>query len=47
VTTSAIRIEVEPKNIHYKAGEIGPPGANFLNADIDWRELGIIEWRIR
>jgi hypothetical protein len=46
VTTSAVRIEIEPKSIHYKSGEIGPPGANFLNADIDWRELGVIEWRI-
>jgi DUF1680 family protein len=47
ITTGAVRIEVEPRTIHYKTGEIGPPGANFLNADIDWRELGIIEWRVR
>ncbi len=47
VTTTAMRIEVEPCTVHYKAGEIGPPGANFLNADIDWRELGLIEWRLR
>jgi hypothetical protein len=47
VITTAVRIEVEPKTIHYKSGEIGPPGAMFLSADIDWRELGIIEWRIR
>jgi hypothetical protein len=28
-------------------GKIGLPGAMLLSADIDWRELGIIEWRIR
>jgi DUF1680 family protein len=47
VTTSAMRLEVEPQTSHYKAGEIGPPGAMFLNSDIDWREFGIIEWRIK
>jgi hypothetical protein len=47
VTTSAVRIEVEPNTVHYKTGEIGPPGANFLNKDIDWRELGVVEWRVR
>jgi DUF1680 family protein len=46
VTTKAVRLEVEPQTRHYKAGEIGPPGAMFLNQDIDWRELGIIEWRV-
>ncbi|MFI5179650.1 MAG: beta-L-arabinofuranosidase domain-containing protein, partial [Vicinamibacterales bacterium] len=47
VTTTAIRIEVEPATRHYKSGEIGPPDAMFLSRDIDWRELGLIEWRIR
>jgi hypothetical protein len=47
VTTSAVRLEVEPATRHYKAGEIGPPGAMFLDADIAWRELGIIEWRVK
>jgi DUF1680 family protein len=47
VTTSAMRLEVEPQTSHYKAGEIGPPGAMFLNSDIDWREFGIIEWWIK
>jgi len=46
VTTSAMRLEVEPQTRHYKAGEIGPPGAMFLKSDIDWREFGIIEWRV-
>ena len=47
VTATAVRIEVEPQTIHYKTGEIGPPGANFLNAPIDWREFGLIEWRVK
>ena len=47
VTTTAVRLEVEPKTVHYKAGEIGPPGAMFLSSDIDWREFGIIEWRVK
>jgi hypothetical protein len=47
VTTTAVRIEVEPQTRHYKAGEIGPPGAMFLDHDIDWREFGIIEWRVK
>ena len=47
VTTAAVRIEVEPTQRHYKSGEIGPPDAMFLNQDIDWRELGLIEWRVK
>jgi hypothetical protein len=47
VATTAVRLEVEPQTRHYKAGEIGPPGALFLNRDIDWREFGIIEWRVK
>ena len=47
VTTTAVRLEVDPKTIHYKSGEIGPPGAFFLTKDIDWREFGIIEWRVK
>jgi DUF1680 family protein len=46
VTTEAIRLEVEPQKIFYQAGEIGPPAALFLEADIDWRECGVIEWRV-
>ena len=30
-----------------KAGEIGPPEAMFLTQAIAWRELGVIEWRVR
>jgi uncharacterized protein len=47
VTTSAVRILVEPKTVHYKSGEIGPPEAMFLSSDIDWREFGLIEWRVK
>lgn len=47
VTTTAIRIEIEPVTKHYKSGEIGPPEAMFLNRDIDWREFGLIEWRVK
>jgi DUF1680 family protein len=46
VTTTAIRIEVEPVTKHYKTGEIGPPEAMFLSRDMDWREFGLIEWRV-
>ena len=47
VITTAVRLEVEPKAISYKAGQIGPPDAFFLNKDVVWRECGIIEFRIR
>jgi DUF1680 family protein len=47
VITTAVRIEVEPRTVHYKTGEIGPPDAMFLSKDADWREFGIIEWRVR
>jgi hypothetical protein len=47
VTTTAIRIEVEPVTKHYNSGEIGPPDAMFLNREIEWREFGLIEWRVK
>lgn len=47
VTTTAVRIQVEPATRHYKSGEIGPPDAMFLNQQIDWREFGLIEWRVK
>ena len=47
ITTTAVRIEVEPATRHYKSGEIGPPDAMFLDAAIAWREFGIIEFRVR
>jgi hypothetical protein len=47
VTTTAVRIEVEPATRHYASGEIGPPDAMFLGREIDWREFGLIEWRVK
>ena len=47
VTTTGVRIEIEPVTRQYKAGEIGPPEAMFLTQAIAWRELGVIEWRVR
>ena len=47
VTTTAVRLEVEPQTIHYDKGAIGPPAAMFLDAPIAWREFGLIEWRVR
>jgi len=42
----AVRIEVEPQKIFYKAGGIGPPAAMIIPEDTEWRESGIIEWRV-
>jgi hypothetical protein len=47
VTTTAVRLEVEPQTRHYKSGDIGPPDAMFLDHEIDWREFGLIEWRVK
>ncbi|HUF71042.1 MAG TPA: beta-L-arabinofuranosidase domain-containing protein [Longimicrobiales bacterium] len=47
VDTTAVRIEVEPRTVQYGAGEIGPPAAMFIDSDIDWRETGVIEWRVQ
>jgi DUF1680 family protein len=46
VTTAAVRLEIEPTTTKYKAGEIGPPDAMFIRDDIEWRECGLLEWRI-
>ena len=46
VTTEAVRLEVEPQTVQYLAGEIGPPGAMFIDEDIAWREFGLIEWEV-
>lgn len=46
VTTTAVRIEVEPSTKAYKKGDIGPPDAMFIDADIEWREFGMLEWRV-
>jgi DUF1680 family protein len=47
VKSRAIRIEIEPQTIVYKAGTVGPPDAMTMREDTVWRELGIIEWRIQ
>jgi uncharacterized protein len=47
VTATAVRLEVEPKRVSYKAGQIGPPGAMFIDKDVEWGEFGIIEWRVK
>ena len=46
VTTTAVRLEVEPTTKFYKAGQIGPPAAMFIERDTQWREFGLLEWRI-
>ena len=46
VTTTALRLEIEPATTSYKAGDIGPPDAMFIREDIEWRECGLLEWRI-
>ena len=46
VRANAVRIEIEPETISYKSGQIGPPAAMFIDADIEWRECGVIEWRV-
>jgi hypothetical protein len=46
VTTRAVRLEVEPRTVQYRAGEIGPPDAMFISEDLAWREFGIIEWQV-
>ena len=46
VVTHALRLEVEPRTVSYKAGQIGPPAAMFIDEDVEWREFGVIEWQI-
>jgi uncharacterized protein len=46
VTTIAVRLEVQPTTKLYKAGQIGPPAAMFIDKDTEWREFGLLEWRI-
>ena len=47
VMTTAVRLEVEPQNILYRAGAAGPPAAMRISKDTIWREFGIIEWRVK
>jgi DUF1680 family protein len=46
VETIATRLEVEPTTRLYKAGQIGPPAAMFIEKDTQWREFGLLEWRV-
>jgi uncharacterized protein len=46
VTTIAVRLEVEPATKLYKAGQIGPPAAMFIDKETEWREFGLLELRI-
>ena len=47
VTTTAVRIEVEPQSVLYKGGAAGPPAAMRIDKDKIWREFGIIEWQVK
>jgi hypothetical protein len=47
VKTTALRLEVEPQSILYKGGAAGPPAAVTIREDTNWREFGIIEWRVK
>jgi hypothetical protein len=47
VRTSAVRLEVEPQSVLYKAGAAGPPEALTIRQDTVWREFGLIEWRVK
>lgn len=47
VKTTAVRLEIEPQAIFYKAGAAGPPAAMTIREDVRWRESGVIEWRVK
>lgn len=47
VKTTAVRLEIVPQVAQYKSGQIGPPDAMFINHDLDWREAGVLEWRVK
>jgi len=46
VMARAVKLFIEPRTVSYKAGEIGPPAAMFIDRDVAWRELGVIEWQV-
>ena len=46
ITAVAVRLEIVPEALRYRAGQIGPPDAMFLRQDMEWREAGVLEWRI-
>jgi DUF1680 family protein len=47
VQAEAVRLEIVPETVSYRAGQIGPPDAMFLSQNIEWREAGVLEWRIK
>jgi DUF1680 family protein len=47
VRAEAVRLKIVPNAVAYRAGQIGPPDAMFLSQDIEWREAGVLEWRIQ
>ena len=47
VKTTAVRLEVEPQSILYRAGAAGPPAAVTIRQDTIWREFGLIELRVK
>ncbi len=47
VTTSGLRLEIILQGQEFKAGELGPPDANYLREDTVWYECGLIEWRVK
>ncbi len=46
VHTNGMRLEIALQGKLYKKGELGPPDANYLAADLTWYEGGIIEWTV-
>ena len=46
VTTTAVRLEVEPSTVYWRGGASGPPAAMPIDEDVEWREFGLIEWQV-
>jgi hypothetical protein len=46
ITTTAVRLEVEPSTVRWRGGASGPPAAMPIDEDVDWREFGLIEWQV-
>ena len=48
VTTSALRLEIQPRKQIYYDGTIGPPnGTSVRNGPLEWYECGVFEWRVK
>ena len=46
VTTTALRLEVEPSTVYWRGGASGPPAAMPIDEDVEWREFGLLEWQV-